>query len=167
MDKFPLWARSVLGLLFFGVVTWLAATAGILASLKAHVIYAQIIQPSWAPPAWLFGPVWTLLYCLMAIAAWLVWQKRKCSRVNRCLGVYLAHLVFQGLWSWLFFAWGRADLAMIDILLLWMMIVWMVLAFRQISRVAAWLMVPYLLWVSFASLLNGVLWYLNGAVLPQ
>ena len=167
MTRYPTWLRSLLGMLFFFVVTFLAATAGVITSVKAPEVYTKIVQPSWAPPAWLFGPVWSALYCMMAVAAWLVWRKREDFRVDLCLGVYLVHLVIQGLWSWLFFAWGRADVAMFDILLLWLMIVWMIIVFWRISRIAAVLMIPYLLWVTFASVLNGTLWFLNGAVLPQ
>lgn len=167
MSPFPAWLRSLLGLLFFFVVTFLAAAAGVTASMNAPDVYAKIVQPSWAPPAWLFGPVWSALYCMMAVAAWLVWRKREDFLVDLCLSVYLVHLIFQGLWSWLFFAWGRADFAMFDILLLWLMIAWMIIVFWRISRIAAVLMIPYLLWVTFASVLNGTLWFLNGSVLPQ
>jgi benzodiazapine receptor len=159
--------KSLLAFVFFFAVTWLAAVIGILSSQNAPIIYSKIVQPSWAPPAYLFGPVWTTLYCLMAIAAWLVWRQRDRLRVNVCLGVYFVHLIFQAAWSGLFFGLGRADAAMLDIMLLWMLIVWLMLAFWRVDRLAGILMLPYLLWVSFASVLNGALWMLNGGALPR
>jgi tryptophan-rich sensory protein len=159
--------KSLLAFVIFFAATWLAAAIGILSSQNAPVIYKKIVQPSWAPPSSVFGPVWSTLYCLMAIAAWLVWRQRDRLRVNVCLGAYFIHLLFQAAWSWLFFGLGRADLAMFDILLLWLMIVWLMLAFWRVDRLAGILMLPYLLWVSFASVLNGALWMLNGGILPR
>ena len=167
MSTPPPRSTSLLAFLLFFAVTWLAAVIGILCSQNAPIMYGKIVQPSWAPPAFLFGPVWTTLYCFMAIAAWLVWRQQDRLRVNVCLGVYFVHLIFQAAWSGLFFGLGRADAAMLDILLLWLMIVWLMLAFWRVDRLAGLLMLPYLLWVSFATVLNGALWMLNGSVLPQ
>lgn len=145
-------------------VTWLAAIIGMLSSQNAPLIYAKIVQPAWAPPGWLFGPVWTLLYVLMAIAVWRVWMK---VGVQRPVVVYLVHLIFQALWSGLFFGLYRADLALMDMVILWAMILWLCISFRRIDHLAGWLMVPYLAWVSFAMALNAALWHLNGAQLPR
>lgn len=158
---------SLMSFVSFFAITWLAAIAGILSSRNAPLIYAKIVQPSWAPPGSVFGPVWSTLYCCMAIAAWLVWRQRERLRVNVCLWAYGIHLIFQAAWSWLFFGLGRADAAMLDIMLLWTMIVWLMLAFWRVDRLAGILMLPYLLWVSFASVLNAALWLLNGNVLPR
>jgi tryptophan-rich sensory protein len=165
MTSPPSRGKSLLVFLFFFLVTWLAAILGMLSSQNAPVIYTKIVQPSWAPPSFLFGPVWTLLYCLMATAAWLVWRRR--GRIDLTLAIYLIHLVFQSLWSALFFGWGRADLALIDIVILWAMVVWLTISFWRIDRRAGWLMLPYLMWVTFASALNGALWHLNGGNLPR
>jgi tryptophan-rich sensory protein len=164
MTPLPSRGKLLLALVSFFAVTWLAAIVGMLSSQNSSMIYTKIVQPSWAPPSYLFGPVWTLLYCLMAIAAWLVWRR---SGVNRVVVIYLIHLIFQSLWSALFFGWGRADLALIDIVILWSMIVWLTVSFWRIDRRAGWLMLPYLLWVTFATALNGALWHLNGGILPR
>lgn len=167
MTSLPSLGKSPLALLLFFAVTCLAAFIGVLSSQNAPLIYAKIVQPSWAPPGSVFGPVWSTLYCCMAIAAWLVWRQRERLRVNVCLSAYGIHLIFQAAWSWLFFGLGRADAAMLDIMLLWTMIVWLMLAFWRADRLAGILMLPYLLWVSFASVLNAALWLLNGSVLPR
>jgi tryptophan-rich sensory protein len=157
--------RSLQALVFFMGVTWLMASLGILSSQNAPLLYRTIVKPSWAPPAAVFGPVWSVLYCLMAIAAWLVWRQRGQLRVHGCIWAYVIHLAFQAAWSWLFFGLGRADVAMIDLALLWIMIVWLMLVFWRCDRRAGILMIPYFLWVSFAAVLNGSLWLLNGGVL--
>lgn len=156
--------KALLAFLFFFVVTWSAAIVGMATSQKAPVIYAKIVQPSWAPPSWVFGPVWTTLYCMMAVAAWRVWKR---TGVKGMVWVYLIHLIFQSLWSWLFFGLGRADLAMLDITILMLLIAWLVAAFGRVDRMAGGLMMPYLLWVSFATALNGSLWLMNGGILPR
>ena len=158
---------SIFAFLGFMLVTWSAALLGGLASRSSGQMYAVMGKPFWAPPAWLFGPVWTGLYGLMAVAVWRVWRKRTEMPVaGACIG-YLAHLIFQAAWSWLFFAQGRADWAMADILALWWMILWLTIAFRRIDKPAGLMMWPYLVWVTFAVLLNAVLWSLNGSVLPR
>jgi translocator protein len=149
--------------LFFAV-TWLAAIIGMRTSQNAPLIYAKMVQPVWAPPSWLFGPVWSLLYCLMAIAVWRVWTK---VGLRDSVVVYLVHLIFQALWSGLFFGLSRADLAFIDIVILWAMILWLCVSFWRVDRLAGSLMAPYLAWVSFAMALNAALWFLNGAHFPR
>lgn len=164
MSMTPSRGKPLLALLFFLFVTWSAAIVGMAASRNEPVIYAKIVQPSWAPPSWVFGPVWTTLYGLMAVAAWRVWMRRG---LRGPATVYLIHLIFQSMWSWLFFGLGRADLAMIDMLILLWMIVTLLMAFRRIDRLAGGLMLPYLLWVGFATVLNGALWLMNGGILPR
>ena len=164
MSTTPSRSASIFALLGFVAVTFFAAYLGAKASMSSATMYATMIRPSWSPPSWVFGPVWSVLYCLMAVAAWRVWRRGgMCGAVM----VYGAHLIFQALWSWLFFGLGRADWAMVDILVLWLMIAWLVVAFRRIDRLAGAMMVPYLLWVSFAAVLNGTLWFLNGGILPH
>lgn len=130
-------------------------------------MYATMEKPSWSPPAWLFGPVWSALYLIMAVAVWRVWRKGPSPQSKTAVRLYLTHLIFQALWSWLFFGIGRADAAMLDIIVLWLMIAAMIRAFHRCDRLASALLVPYLAWVSFAAALNAALWWLNGGALAR
>lgn len=124
--------------------------------------YAGLIKPTLNPPAWVFGPVWTTLYALMGIAAFLVWKKgldRKNVRIALC--VFIGQLILNTFWSVLFFGLHRIDGALVEIIFLWLAIFATIIAFFKISKTAAWLLVPYLLWVSFAAYLNFALWTLN------
>ena len=142
---------------------FVAAAVGAVASVDAPSFYAQLNKPSWAPPAGVFGPVWTVLYALMGVAAWLVWRSPGPKRA--ALTLFGAQLAANALWSWLFFAWHRGALAAVEILVLLALIVAMIVAFCRISRLAALLMVPYLLWVSFASVLTWAVWRSNPTLL--
>ena len=153
-------ALSLLGWLF---AAFAAAAVGAVASVDAPSFYAQLNKPSWAPPAGVFGPVWTVLYALMGVAAWLVWRSPGPKRA--ALTLFGAQLAANALWSWLFFAWHRGALAAVEILVLLALIVAMIVAFWRISRLAALLMVPYLLWVSFASVLTWAVWRSNPTLL--
>ncbi|MFH1145837.1 MAG: TspO/MBR family protein [bacterium] len=124
--------------------------------------YAALIKPSNNPPSWLFGPVWTILYVLMGIAAFLIWKKgldRKDVRIG--LGIFIGQLVLNTLWSIIFFGLHSPGGALIEIVFLWLAILATIVAFYEISRPAAWLLVPYILWVSFAMYLNYAIWTLN------
>ena len=155
----------MLGLVGWLVMSFAASAVGAVASIHAKAFYGQLAQPTWAPPSWLFGPVWTVLYALMAIAAWLVWQSGG-FRANRiALSFFLAQLVLNALWSWLFFAWHLGGLAFADIVLLWVLIVATLVSFWRARPLAGTLLSPYLLWVSFASALNYSVWQLNPQVL--
>lgn len=123
--------------------------------------HAALAKPSWNPPNWLFGPVWTLLYTMMAVAVWLVWRERGWSGAREQLILFGMQLALNAAWSWLFFGLHRPDLALIDIVLLWLAILLTILSFREFSQTAAWLLVPYLAWVTFATLLNLALWRMN------
>lgn len=123
--------------------------------------YAALEKPSWNPPGWVFGPVWSTLYAMMAVAAWLVWRQGGFARQRRPLGVFLAQLALNALWTPLFFGLQRPGLAFAEIIALWLAIAWAIAAFWRVHRVAAWLLAPYLAWVSFAAVLNGTLWRLN------
>lgn len=141
------------------------AVIGALASVQASTFYAQLAQPAWAPPAWLFGPVWSVLYVMMGVAAWLVWRSAGAPHTRTALSLYIAQLAANALWSWLFFAWHLGALAVIDILVLWMLILATLIAFWRINRLAGVLLAPYLLWVSLAAALNYVTWQLNPQLL--
>ena len=123
--------------------------------------YASLKKPSWNPPGWIFGPVWTALYTMMALAAWLVWRQGGWRKQRKPLLIFLAQLALNALWTPLFFGLHRPGLAFAEIVLLWLAIAATVTAFRPVSRVAAWLLAPYLAWVSFAAALNFTLWRLN------
>lgn len=151
------------GLLGWLLVAFAAAAVGAIASVDAAAFYSQLSKPPWAPPGWLFGPVWSVLYSLMGVSAWLVWRSPGSTR--GALALFGSQLVANALWSWLFFAWHRGALASVEVLVLLALIVWTVTAFWRINRLAAALLVPYLLWVGFASLLTWSVWQANPGLL--
>jgi tryptophan-rich sensory protein len=151
------------GLLGWLLAAFAAGAVGAVASVDAASFYAQLSKPSWAPPARVFGPVWSALYALMGVAAWLVWRSPGAN--GRALALFAAQLAANALWSWLFFAWHRGALAAVEVLVLLALIVATALAFRRISRLAALLLVPYLAWVGFASLLTWAVWRSNPGLL--
>jgi len=123
--------------------------------------YDSLKKPLWNPPGWIFGPVWTALYTMMAVAAWLVWEQGGWSKQRKPLLTFLAQLAFNALWTPLFFGLHRLGVAFAEILLLWLAIAWTIVVFWSVHRGAAWLLAPYLVWVSFATNLNFALWRLN------
>ena len=153
--------KQILGLIGWLVISFAASAVGAVASIQAKSFYSQLAQPTWAPPPSVFGPVWTALYALMAIAAWLIWRSGG-FRTNRiAFSFFLGQLLLNALWSWLFFAWRLGGLAFADIVFLWFLIVATLVSFWRIRPLAGVLLIPYLLWVSFASALNYSLWQLN------
>ena len=124
--------------------------------------YANLARPELSPPNWIFGPVWTMLFALMGIAAFLVWQKGQNRRdIKIALGVFIVQLILNTLWSIIFFGMQNPGAAFIEIIILWLAILVAVVAFAKVSKVAAWLLVPYVLWVTFAGYLNYFIWILN------
>ncbi len=124
--------------------------------------YAGLVKPALNPPSWVFGPVWTLLYALMGIAAFIIWEKgfgRKDVKV--ALGLFALQLALNAIWSPIFFGLQNPGLALIVIAFMWIAIVFTIISFSRLSKIAAWLLVPYLAWVSFASYLNASIWMLN------
>jgi benzodiazapine receptor len=148
----------------FGLAGWLVLCFGV-AAFGAQFLpgewYAGLKKPSWNPPSWVFGPVWTALYTLMAVAAWLVWKRGGFNVMRLPLGLFLLQLLFNALWSWLFFGRHECAVALGDILLLWLSLLATTVAFWKVNATAGWLLVPYLLWVGFAAGLNFALWRLN------
>ncbi|WP_431270927.1 TspO/MBR family protein [Dankookia sp. P2] len=120
-----------------------------------------LAKPSWRPPNWLFPPAWAVLYILMAIAAWMVWREAGFAGAPLALTLWFAQLVLNAAWSWIFFGLKRMDLAFAELSALWLAILATILAFALHSTTAAWLMAPYLAWVSFAGILNLTMWRLN------
>jgi len=137
------------------------ATAAIGGSFEAGEYYYLVQKPTWAPPAWVFGPVWSVLYLLMALAMWKVWISEHDSRVGSLIW-WLIQLGLNAVWSWLFFGLTRTGWAMLEMLLLIGVVVLCMKAFSNSSRIASWMMLPYLLWLLFAWLLNISIWLLNG-----
>lgn len=159
-------AKQMLGLLVWVLITFLAAAIGAWGSASAPSFYQSLSLPSWAPPAFLFGPVWSVLYLLMAIAAWLVWKERSWFGVARTgLILYLAQLAANSLWSWAFFAWHQGGFAFAVIVVLWALILVTLISFWRIKPLAGGLLLPYLAWVSFAAFLNFTVWQLNPSLL--
>ncbi|HSX93661.1 MAG TPA: TspO/MBR family protein [Hydrogenophaga sp.] len=142
-----------------------AAAIGAVASTNAPDFYAQLNRPAWAPPAWLFGPVWTVLYALIALSAWMVWRE---VRLEQGFAVYVlfgAQLAANALWTWLFFAWRQGQWAFVEILVLIALIVATMKVFWRIRPPAAALLVPYLAWVCFAAALTFAVWQRNPGLL--
>jgi len=149
---------------------WLAlcfAVAGIgaVASTNAPQFYGQLVQPRWAPPPTVFGPVWSVLYLLMAVAAWLVGREWPGPGRRRALALFGVQLAANALWSWLFFAWHLGGWAFADIVLLWLLLAATVVHFWRLRPLAGALLLPYLAWVGFALVLNLVLWRANPQLL--
>lgn len=123
--------------------------------------YGALKKPAWNPPSWVFAPVWTALYTMMAVAAWRVWRQGGWKQQRRPLSLFLAQLALNAAWTPLFFGLRRPGVAFAEIVLLWLAIAATIAAFRPVSRTAMLLLVPYLIWVSFAAALNFTLWRLN------
>ena len=157
--KLPIVIRLVVCL----ALTFSAAVLGSLFTRNAiSDWYANLNKPFFTPPGWLFGPVWTVLYLLMALSAFLVWQKGLDSHIVKvALALYLLQLILNGLWMPLFFGLRMPLVAFVEILLLWTTIGLTILAFARVSIPAALLLLPYILWASFAAVLNFSIWLLN------
>jgi tryptophan-rich sensory protein len=158
-------SSQLFGLLGWLTVAFVAGGVGAIASTDAPAFYAQLQRPAWAPPASVFGPVWSTLYVLMGVAAWLVWREPPQGGRARALVLFTLQLAINALWSWLFFAWHSGGLAFADVLLLLALIVATVGAFWRVRRLAALLLLPYLAWVGFASALTWTVWRANPALL--
>ena len=155
-------ARNVTALAVALVLCYGAAAVGRLLGAGADGgWYADLAKPSWTPPSWVFGPVWTLLYGMMAVAAWLVWLRRRQRPAAAAMALFAAQLALNAAWSPLFFGLHRPDIAFADIVLLWLALAATVWLFLRRSVLAGLVLVPYLLWVSFAVALNFAIWRLN------
>jgi tryptophan-rich sensory protein len=123
--------------------------------------YASLAKPAWNPPDAIFAPMWTALYVLMAVAAWLVWRRAGFAGAGTALALFVIQLVLNALWSYLFFGLNRLDIAFLEIVILWLAILLVLVLFWREDWRAGALMIPYLVWVGFASCLNFALWRLN------
>lgn len=151
-----------LGLIGWLLVVIVAGGAGALATRHAREFYETLVKPAWAPPGRIFGPVWTTLYLMMGVAAWLVWRAAGWAGASGTLTLFLVQLACNALWSWCFFAWRRGALAFADVVLLLGLIVATLVAFARVHWLAALLLVPYLAWVTFATALTYSVWRANG-----
>lgn len=158
--------RQIVGLIVCLIVCFGASAIGSAATIaEIGGWYATLEKPSFNPPNWIFGPVWSLLFLMMAIAAWLVWRKSGLAGAKSALIVFLAQLIANVMWSVLFFGMHRPDLAFFEICFLWLLIAITIGLFFRHSKLAAALMLPYLAWVSFAAVLNFTIWRLNAGVM--
>ena len=143
-----------------------AGAIGGIASRNASEFYGALAKPGWAPPGWLFGPVWSALYVLMGVAAWLVWRARPAAPADRAgrrrgLALFVGQLALNALWTWLFFAWRQGAAAFGEIVLLWLAVAATAWHFGRVRPLAAWLLLPYLGWVGFATALTWAVWQRN------
>ena len=123
--------------------------------------YRTIQKPEWNPPNWVFGPVWTTLYILMGIAMYAVWMRPRTEERQKALYLNAAQLIFNFFWSLIFFNLHAIGWALVEIVLLWLLIVWTMFAYDRVSKLSAWLLLPYIIWVTFATILNAAIWQLN------
>ena len=152
-------AGSIAALAGFVLISFVPAAVGGL--FGPGDWYRTLAKPAWTPPGWIFGPVWTLLYLSMGVAAWMVWTRAGLRGAWVALLLFAVQLVLNGAWSWLFFGLHSPGLAFLDIVLLWLAIAATIVAFWIVRPAAALVLVPYLLWVSFATALNLAIWRLN------
>ena len=156
---------------WLGLVGWIlsaaaAAAVGALASRNADTFYAALSKPTWAPPGSVFAPVWSTLYVLMGVAAWLVWRARPATAEARTiqrrgLMLFVAQLALNALWTWLFFAWRQGAMAFGEIVFLWFAVLATMWHFNRVRPLAAWLLAPYLGWITFATALTWAVWQRN------
>lgn len=156
---------SLLMLIPFAAGCFVAAAMG--AVFRPGEWYKRLDKPRWRPPDWLFAPVWTALYLAIAVSGWLVWREAGMSGAALPLGVYATQLLLNAAWTPIFFGLKRPDLAAAGIVMLWVAIVATIVQFYPVSATAAWLLVPYLAWVSFAAALAFSVWRRNRDIVPR
>lgn len=146
---------------------FLTLAAGMIsgAANRPDAWYAALVKPLWTPPGWIFVPVWIVLYVLMGVALWLIWERRSARLSSMAITLFMIQLILNVAWSWFFFGLHSPALAFADICLLWAAILATILLFASVYRPAALLLVPYFLWVSFAAVLNFSIWRLNAVII--
>jgi tryptophan-rich sensory protein len=148
-------------LLWLGICFTVAGIGGWLTADEVTGWYRTLTKPAIAPPTWVYGPVWTLLYALMAIAAWQVWQSDHSLLRTRGITLFMVQLALNLAWSWMFFHEHEIGVALVDVILLWAVVGLTTLVFDRVAPSAAWLMLPYWAWLTFAAVLNIEFWRLN------
>jgi translocator protein len=154
MDDF-----SIIVLIGFIGACLLAARIG--ASFRPGDWYERLAKPRWRPPNWLFPPAWAVLYLTIAVSGWLVWRTSGFAGAALPFAIYFVQLVLNAAWSPIFFGMRRPDLAFVEIVILWCSIVATIATFQPFNAIAAWLLLPYLVWVTFAAALNFTIWRMN------
>ena len=151
--------NKYLSLILIVLITFFSsAIGGVVTSIYKEPWYSQIIQPSFSPPAWVFGPVWTSLYILMSIAIWFNWITHKDSKTIK---IYFLHIFFNAIWSIIFFGFHQISLAFLNLLIILFFILWLMKIYYKTTKLSFLLMLPYLLWSTYALFLNGSIFYLN------
>lgn len=157
----PVLSKWMSWIVFVATSFGAAAVGAFFTNSSVKTWYPGLLKPAGTPPSWVFGPIWSVLYLLMATAAWLVWQERQIHNVWLPLGLFFGQLVVNVAWSGIFFGLRRPGLALLNIVILLLTIVLTAISFSEYSRSAFWLMLPYLIWVAYASYLNLGIWRLN------
>ncbi|MBL6706830.1 MAG: tryptophan-rich sensory protein [Planctomycetaceae bacterium] len=155
------WTRWIGLALFVLVCLGVGGLGAVATTPEIDGWYRTVVKPEWNPPSWVFGPVWTTLFVLMGISAWLVWMPAGFKEASTPLSLFAAQLILNVAWSWIFFGMHQIGWAAVEIVILWMAILATTVAFFRLSTAAGWLLVPYLGWVTFASVLNFMIWRLN------
>jgi len=148
-------------LIFCGICFAVGASGSVVTASSVKTWYPGLLKPPGTPPSWVFAPVWSILYLLMATAAWLVWRQPIREGVRLALALFVAQLILNGLWSFVFFGLRRPGAALIEIVVLLATIAMTAMRFAEFSSLALWLMIPYATWVLYASYLNFGIWLLN------
>lgn len=155
-------SKNIIALILFISICLVAEFIGsMLTFISVNDWYQTLTKPTWTPPNWLFGPVWTTLYILMGISAWLVWNQGGFQQNKTALSIFFIQLFFNVIWSGLFFGLQQLTMAFIDIVLLWILILTMIITFYKSHKIAGLINILYLLWVSYAGALNFQIWRLN------
>jgi tryptophan-rich sensory protein len=128
---------------------------------QVNTWFTTVNKPSFNPPNWVFGPVWSVLYIMMGVSVFLVWQQPASKQRTLALPIFGIQLMLNFWWSIIFFKFHAMGWALVEIIALWCSILLTIISFSKLSKLAAWLLVPYIAWVSFATLLNSAFWYLN------
>lgn len=155
-------SNIVKGIISIAIPLLIGATSGFFTVTGVDSWYQTINKPSWNPPNWIFGPVWTTLYVMMGIALFLVWKEDISTELKKiAITFFIVQLVLNFFWSFIFFNQQHPGWALVEIAVLWVFILLTIFAFAQVNKTAAWLLVPYISWVSFATILNYTIWQLN------
>lgn len=155
-------SNIVKAIIAIAIPLMVGATSGFFTISGVESWYQTIQKPSWNPPNWIFGPVWTTLYVMMGIALFLVWKEDTSEELKKiAIGLFAVQLTLNFFWSFIFFNQQQPGWALVEIIAMWFFILLTIFAFAQVNKTAAWLLVPYISWVSFASILNYTIWQLN------
>ena len=151
--------RSIAGLIVSILICFSAAAIG--SQYMPGEWYAGLAKPPWNPPNWIFAPVWTVLYIMMGVSLWLIWKDHGIAKPKAAIIVFLVQLILNALWTYFFFGLKNPGAAFIEIVILWIFIVLTIVLFFRHNILAGLLLIPYILWVTFASILNFTIWRLN------